>query len=53
MGFEETGILGNYLNGNYLFSFFLAWNPTSIGEGNETLLIRVWKPFPHIIVLKP
>ena len=29
------------------------WNPTSVREGNETLLIRVWKPLHSRRVLKP
>ena len=27
-------------------------DPTSVGEGNETFLIRVWKPLPSRRVLK-
>ena len=29
------------------------WDPTSVGEENETFLIRVWKPLPSRYVLKP
>ena len=28
-------------------------DPTSVGEGNETFLIKVSKPFPNRHVLKP
>ena len=28
------------------------WDPTLVGEANEALLIRVWKPLPSIRVLK-
>ena len=28
------------------------WDPTLIGEGNETFLIRVWKSLPNRRVLK-
>ena len=27
-------------------------DPTSVGEGNEALLIRVWKPLPSRHILK-
>ena len=29
------------------------WDSTSVGEGNETLLIRVWQPLPCRHVLNP
>ena len=28
-------------------------DPTSVGEGNEEFLIRVWKPLPSRHALKP
>ena len=28
------------------------WDPTSVGEKNETPFIRVWKPLPRRRVLK-
>jgi len=30
----------------------ILWDPTLVGEGNETFLIRVWKPLPSRHVLK-
>ena len=35
-----------------IFLFFLLWDPTLVGEENETLFIRVWKPLPSRHVLK-
>ena len=32
--------------------YLFRGDPTSVGEGNETFLIRVWKPLPRIRVLK-
>ena len=29
------------------------WDPTSVGEWNEVLLIRVWKPLSSIRIFKP
>jgi len=29
------------------------WDPTLVGEGNETFLIRVWKPLPNRRIWKP
>ena len=31
----------------------ITWDPTSVGEENETFFIRVWKPLPSRRVLKP
>ena len=28
------------------------WDPTSVGEENETFFIRMWKPLPNVRVLK-
>ena len=28
------------------------WDSTSVGEGNKTLFIRVWKPLPSTCILK-
>ena len=32
--------------------FAHLWDPTSVGEGNETFLIRVWKSLPSRCVLE-
>ena len=36
----------------YIRDLFV-WDLTSVGEGNETFLIRVWKPLPSRRVLRP
>ena len=51
-GLTLTGERNEWQRGRLVLKGGGLWDPTLVGEENETLFIRVWKPLPSRCVLK-